>query len=238
MTVPTIKPGVLTLACSGMAAPPLFYTDNDGARHGYEPDVAAATARALGLEIEWLFLQWADFEPALMERRADGIWCGSAITPEREKRFLYSRPYAIFDEAVLVRSGEGIASPDDLAGKRIGAISGSTNMALAEGWVDVGRVDFDGATDDVLGDMVAALRAGDIDGVVDDDCAFGALIDEPAFEIAFTVKTGNRWGVAMHPDSEDLKRSIDRGLDHVILSHGLQAIWKRWFPALDLPQLS
>ena len=237
MTIPTIKPGVLTLICSGMAAPPLFSTDDTGVRHGFEPDIAAATSRAMGLEIDWLFLRWCDFEPALMECRADAIWCGSAITPERERRFLYSRPYAVFDEALLVRSGEGITSPSDLAGKKVGAITASTNMALAEQWPGVERVGFDGETDDVLGDMAAALRSGEIDGVVDDDCAFGALSEQPGLEIGFTVKTANSWGVAMRPDSDALKQAIDRGLDHVILSHGLQAIWKQWFPALDVPAL-
>jgi len=56
----------------------------------------------------------------------------SAITPERERRFLYTRPYAVFDEAVVVARGRGRTGPDDLAGRRVGAIAGSTNLSLAE----------------------------------------------------------------------------------------------------------
>jgi len=235
--IETVTPGKLTLACSGMNARPLFWTDEGGARRGFEPDMAEATARAMGLEVEWLVLQWADFTPALMDGRADAIWCGSAITPEREKVFLYSRPYTVFNESALVRAGEGIASPGDLRGKTVGAIAGSTNMALAETWPETAHVGFDGVTDDVLGDMVAALRSGKIDAVVDDDCAFVELGRDPAFEVAFTVPTRNRWGVAMRPGSDELKAAIDRALDHVILSHGFSAIWKAWFPDTEVPDL-
>ncbi len=44
----------------------------------------------------------------LADGECDGIWCGSAITPERERRFLYTRPYAVFDEAVVVRAGDSV----------------------------------------------------------------------------------------------------------------------------------
>jgi polar amino acid transport system substrate-binding protein len=53
----TVVPGVLTLACSSLPAPPLFWTDADGTRHGYEPDAAAAVAAAAGLELRWVFRQ-------------------------------------------------------------------------------------------------------------------------------------------------------------------------------------
>ena len=113
-----VTPGALTLCCSDMAAPPLFWTEADGTRHGYEPGAAEVVAGALGLELHWIFRQWADFARALDDGECDGIWCGSAITLEREQRFLYSRPYAVFDEAVVVRAGDAIGAARDLAGRR------------------------------------------------------------------------------------------------------------------------
>ncbi len=237
MSIETVSPGKLTLICSGMDARPLFWTEADGTRHGYEPAAAEAMARAMGMEIDWLCLQWADFVPALMDERGDAIWCGSAITPERERLFLYSRPYAVFNESALVREGEGITDPQHLSGKRVGAIVGSTNMALAESWPGTDHVGFDGATDDVLGDMIAALRAGDIDAVVDDDCAFVGISDDSGLDVAFTIETRNRWGAAMRPGSDQLKAAFDRALDHVILSQGLSAIWKSWFPKMPYPAI-
>ena len=102
----TVKDGCLTLICADLAAMPtampLFSTDDQGQRCGYEPAVAQMLAQHLGLELNWLFTRWSDFEPALFGNKADAIWCGCAITPAREERFLFSRPYAVFDESCLL----------------------------------------------------------------------------------------------------------------------------------------
>ena len=227
-----VTPGALTLCCSDMAAPPLFWTEADGARHGYEPGAAEAVAESMGLELVWIFRQWADFPRALADGECDGIWCGSAITPERECRFLYTRPYAVFDESVVVRAGDAVGAASDLRGRRVGAIAGSTNMALAETFEGAHCVPFDGVTDDVLGDMLRALQIGEVDAVVDDDVAFlGIERTYPDVRVAFTVATRNFWGCALRLGDEELKGA----LDHAIAQADLPAVWRHWLPTLAYP---
>ncbi len=233
----TVKPGSLTLACADLDARPLFWTEENGSRHGYEPAVAEAVASLLGLEVRWLFLQWSDFGPAVLHGRADAIWCGSAITPLREKTFLYSNPYAVFNESVLVRQDSGISSPDDLRQLRVGAITGSTNMALAESWHDCDLIGFDGSSDDVFSDMINALRSNEIDAVVDDEPAFGGLLNSHEFELAFTVATHNRWGAAMKPDAHQLKQAIDTALSELKKSGALQRLWHELLHPIPCPDI-
>jgi polar amino acid transport system substrate-binding protein len=227
-----IEPGALTLCCSDMAAPPLFWTEADGTRHGYEPGAAKAVAESLGLEVRWVFRQWADFARTLAEGECDGIWCGSAITPERETRFLYTRPYAVFDESVVVRAGDAVGAVSDLRGRRVGAIAGSTNMALAETFEGAVCVPFDGVTDDVFGDMLRALQMGEVDAVVDDDVAFlGIDRTYPDIRVAFTVATRNLWGCALRLGDEELKEALDDAIAHA----DLPAVWGQWLPSLAYP---
>ena len=227
-----VEPGALTLCCSDMAAPPLFWTEDGGERHGYEPAAAGAVADALGLELRWIFRQWADFARSLADGECDGIWCGSAITPERERRFLYTRPYAVFDEAVVVRAGEAVAGPGDLAGRRVGAIAGSTNLALAQTFPGAECVPFDGVTDDVFGDMLRALAGGEVDAVVDDDVAFiGIERTWPGIRLAFTVPTQNPWGCALRLGDEELKGMLDEGIEEAALDR----VWRCWLPSLPYP---
>ncbi len=227
-----VTPGELTLCCSDMAAPPLFWTEPDGARHGYEPAAAQAVAGALGLELRWVFRQWADFARTLADGECDGIWCGSAITPERERHFLYTRPYAVFDEAVAVRAGDAVAAADDLRGRRVGAIAGSTNLALAATFAGVETVPFDGVSDDVFGDMLRALLTGEVDAVVDDDVAFiGIDRMHPGIRVAFTVPTRNPWGCALRLGDDELKSLLDEG----IAQADLPAAWRHWLPTLTYP---
>jgi ABC-type amino acid transport substrate-binding protein len=230
--VSPVVPGTLTLCCSDLAAPPLFWTEPGGERHGYEPAAAQAVADVLELELRWIFRQWADFARALADGECDGIWCGSAITPEREERFLYTRPYAIFDEAVVVRAGDAVAAADDLRGRRVGAIAGSTNLALAATFPGAECVPFDGVSDDVFGDMLRALQAGEVDAVVDDDVAFiGIERTFPDIRVAFTVATRNRWGCALRLGDDELKAALDDG----IAEADLRAVWRWWLPSLAYP---
>jgi polar amino acid transport system substrate-binding protein len=214
-----------------MAAPPLFWTEAGG-RHGYEPDAALAVADALGLELRWVFRPWADFARTLAARECDGIWCGSAITPERELAFLYTRPYAVFDEAVVVRAGDAVSAAGDLSGRRVGAIADSTNLALAATFPGAQCVPFDGVSDDVFGDMLRALVAGEVDAVVDDDVAFiGIEGAHPGIRVAFTVATRNPWGCALRLGDDELNEVLDVG----IALADLEAVWQRWLPSLRYP---
>jgi polar amino acid transport system substrate-binding protein len=229
-----VKP--LRLICVDLPAPPLFdKAALDGTRSGYEPSAAEAVAAKLGRSVQWVITTWSDMIPAVNDGRGDAIWCGQGITEARAAVVDFTRPYAIFDESVLVRSDEGIAGPSDLTGVRVAAIAGSTNMALAETFPGAVTVAFDGATDDVFGDMVSALRAGDVDAVVDDDVALVPLGDQTDLKVAFTVATRNRWGVAVAKGNEELRNELDAALQETIDDGSLERVWNRWMPGLPFP---
>jgi ABC-type amino acid transport substrate-binding protein len=87
----------------------------------------------------------------------------------------------------------------------------------------------------VFGEMVAALRAGRVDAVVDDDVALIPLADDPDLEVAFTVPTRNRWGIAVSKERPALRAELDVALDALVSGGDLEAIWRRWMPALAFP---
>jgi polar amino acid transport system substrate-binding protein len=230
-----VSAGLLRLVCIDADAMPLFGKSRGGIRQGYEPAAAALVAETLGRSLEWVFKPWAEMVEAVDAGEGDAIWCGQGITEERLRRVDFTRPYAVFDESLLVRAGSGIRSPEQLAGKRIGAIAGSTNMALAETFDGAELVPFGGESDDVFGEMVGALRAGELDGVVDDDVAFLALADDPDLEIAFTVPTRNEWGVAVSKTRPATREELDGALAQVIGDGRLEACWTSWLPQLAYP---
>ena len=219
---------MLKFICADLDARPLFWTE-DNKRFGFEPEVAQAIAKEMGEELQWVFLKWADFSTYLLSGKADGIMCGSAITPERKKQFLYSKPYAYFNESVLIRSEDHFEKPEDFQGKILGAIHESTNMALAQQWKGCQYRAFDGTSDNVFKEMIDALSNGEIDGVVDDEPAFGGLLTGSQFKLAFTVETMNPWGIAMRHGDENLKERINEGLEKIITNGVHQKIWSRNF---------
>ncbi len=231
-----VQDGTLTLGCGDLDAPPLFgLIQPDGSRAGYEPAAAALVAERMGLALRWVPLEWSDFYPALHAGRVDAIWCGQGITDHRRTLADFSTPYAIFNESLVVRSDNPASAPDELAGMRIGAIAQSTNMALAETFPGVVLVPFDGATDDVFSDMIRATRDGSIDGFVDDDVVMVPLGEDPDLRLAFTVETGNRWGIAVRHGDDALRTALDAALDGLIADGTLRATWERELAGLPWP---
>ena len=228
----------LRLACLDAEAPPLFslWSPEQG-RTGFEPAVAALVAAELGRAVEWVRVPWAEMIPAVQEHRADAVLCGQGITASRQAQVDFTRPYAVFHEGVLVRRGSGTTSAADLVGRRVAAIDGSTNMALAQTFEGAVPVAFgaDGS-DDVYGDMLAALESGDVDAVVDDDVVFVPLGSaDPRFELAFTVRTGNRWGIGVAKDRPGLLAEVDAALAASIADGRHRQAWDTWLPTLDYP---
>lgn len=227
----------LRLACLDAEAPPLFtlWTPENG-RDGYEPGVAEALGAELGREVEWVRVPWVDMIPAVQRGDADAVLCGQGITAERQAQVDFTRPYAIFHEGVLIRRGDDIHSATDLVGRKVAAIENSTNMALAQTFTGAEPVAFGAGSDDVYADMLAALLAKDVDAVVDDDVVFVPLgATHPDYELAFTVQTANRWGIAVSKDRPDTLAEIDGALGRLVESGRLREVWTQHLPTLEYP---
>jgi polar amino acid transport system substrate-binding protein len=228
----------LRLACLDAEAPPLFSRwSAERGRVGFEPSVAELLGQELGRPVEWVRVPWADMLPAVRAHEADAVLCGQGITPARQLEVDFTTPYAVFHESVLVRRGTGIGSAEELVGRRVAAIVGSTNLRLAETFEGAVPVTFgEDGSDDVYADMLAALETGEVDAVVDDDVVFVPLGEnDPRFEVAFTVKTGNRWGIGVAKDRPELLRELDDALDRVVADRRHRKVWEDWLPTLDYP---
>ncbi|MBO9520611.1 MAG: amino acid ABC transporter substrate-binding protein [Nocardioidaceae bacterium] len=228
----------LRLACLDAEAPPLFslWSEEHG-RTGFEPAVAELVGAELGRPVEWVRVPWTAMIPAVQEGRADAVLCGQGITPARQEQVDFTRPYAVFHESVLVRRGSGLRSAEDLTGRRVAAIENSTNMALASTFAGAVTVGFGSSgSDDVYGEMLAALESGEVDAVVDDDVVFVPLGEnDPRFEVSFTVRTGNRWGIGVAKDRPGLLTSLDLALARVIADGRHRKVWEHWLPTLEHP---
>ncbi|WP_371300935.1 substrate-binding periplasmic protein [Nocardioides sp.] len=137
---------------------------------------------------------------------------------------------------MLIRRGDPIREAADLAGRRVAAIEASTNMALAETFAGARPVPFGAGSDDVYADMLAALLAGEVDAVVDDDVVFVPLGEQhPDFELAFVVRTGNRWGISVPPGQGDTLADLDAALGRIIADGRLRGAWETWLDGLEYP---
>lgn len=228
----------LRLACIDADAPPLFSLfAAEGGRRGFEPAVADLVGAELGRSVEWVPVTWTEMIPAVQAGDADAVLCGQGITADRQQQVDFTRPYAVFHEGVLVRRGSGISTREDLVGLRVAAIGNSTNMALTETFTGAHPVAFGaGGSGDVYADMLAALEHGEVDAVVDDDVVFVPLGErDQRFELAFTVRTGNRWAIGVAKDRGAVLAELDGALGRVLADGRHRMAWQQWLPTLEYP---
>ncbi|MGW4335456.1 substrate-binding periplasmic protein [Rhodococcus koreensis] len=229
-----IQSGTLVLCSTDIAAPPMTSVV-DGVRVGYEPALGRALADYLGLELQWVDVRrWSDFVPTLTERRCDAILCNQAITADREKIVDFTVPYGRFDEGVVVRSDSPVRSAADLVGRKVGAITGTTNIALAASFAGAEVVQF-GSGDDAFHEMADAAIDGTIDAFVDDEIVLPALEATGKLRVAFIAPTGNPYGIAVRKDSDTLRTSLNGAIQHLIANGMLAEIWNNTFPDKAFP---
>ncbi len=236
----TVEPGYLHIVASDFDARPMTYVTPEGDRLGYEPDLARSVCERLGLTPVWHNLPMEDFYRCFAEggegqQKYDLLWFNQAITPERQQVVTFTQPYGLFNEAVLVKDSSPVSSPEMLADQRVGGLADSTNIALVETFPGAVAVPYPGS-DQVLPEMLAALRAGDIDALIDDELVLlVAAEDDPSLKVAFTLPTQVPFAIGLPPARAALLQKLDQTLSALKADGTMAGLWAQWIPWQPFP---
>ena len=128
--------------------PPLGFLDKKGVNKGFDIDIAKALSKELfGNEeaIQFVPVTSGNRIAFLNSKKIDVIVATLTITEERKKEVAFSAPYFITAQLILVRGDSKITKYEDLAGKRVATIRGSTgDIAIGELVPTAERVKFEG----------------------------------------------------------------------------------------------
>jgi len=104
------------------------YYEADGTLVGFDTEYAEAVCAQLGIEPEFIEIDWDNKEIELNAGNIDAIWNGMTYTPERDENMDFSAPYVYNAIVVAVRSedAETYQTKDDLVAASIVAEGGST----------------------------------------------------------------------------------------------------------------
>ena len=222
----TVEAGKLTMATNA-AFPPYEMTTDAGDFEGIDIETAQAIADKLGLELQ---IDDMDFDAALLsvqQGKADIVMAGVTVTDERKAVMDFSDSYATGIQSIIVPEGSDIASPDDLAGKKIGTQRGTTGyIYCSDDFGDENVVAYDdGLT------AVQALNNGQVDAVVIDNAPAQEFIAaNPGLKILDTSYAEEDYaiGVAKNSPLEDAVNSV---LEELKADGTLQAIVDKYIPA-------
>jgi len=129
-----VEAGKLTIGTTGGAAPFTYYDANNNLV-GYDIDIGNKLCEDLGLEPNFVALDWAGLLPGLQSGRFDVVLSGVTITEERLNAdgMILSQPYDVNGVVILKKKGNTeINGWDDIQGKVLGCVAGSTQVVMAE----------------------------------------------------------------------------------------------------------
>ena len=85
---------------------PMNYTDENGDFVGFDTEYAEAVCEKLGVEPEFIEINWDTKEVNLNAKDIDCIWNGFTITEEREEQLDFTTPYILNKQVVVIRKAD------------------------------------------------------------------------------------------------------------------------------------
>ncbi len=194
---------------------PLFgLVGPDGTPEGFDVEIGKIIAGALGIPedgIEWTETVSANRESFIQSGQVDLVIATYTINDERKEVVSFAGPYYEAGQSILtLADNEDIQSEEDLAGKKVCTVSGSTPEAnLLENFPDTEVVPF-GAYSDCL----EPLRGGQVDAMSTDNVILaGFAADDDAFEVRGEPFTEEPYGIGLALDDTEFRNWINDTLE-------------------------
>ena len=180
---------------------------------GFDPEMGKIIASKLGLEtsdIEWVETISANREPFLEAGTVDFVIASYSITDERRKIVGQAGPYYVTGQSLLVaKSDNSIKSADDLDGKKVCSVTGSTSIKTVEEKYGAKPAPFD-----TYSECVDQLLAGSVDAVTTDAAILlGYAAEHPDdLKVVGEPFSEERYGIGYGKDHPELCKFINDSL--------------------------
>lgn len=205
-----------------------------GTIEGFDIDLVKALSTALfGTpdRYELRVITAADRISVLQDKEVDVVIRAFTMTCERWDDVAFSAVYFEAGQKVLVRTGSGLTSLDDLKGRKVCAPNGTSSITNFERQVPdaeiVAAVDHTGC--------LVRFQKGQVDAITGDDTVLAGLAaQDPYAEILDGEPFSSEpYGIGVNADQVDLVKFINAKLDRMRGNGEWQASYDRWLkPAL------
>ena len=211
---------------------PMNYTDADGNFTGFDTELATAVCEKLGVEPEFVEINWDTKVVELDAKSIDCIWNGMTLTDDIMANTATTKAYAKNAQVVVVKDGTDYASTADLVGKTVVAEAGSAGEAAIEGDEDLAQADY--VSKSVQTDCLMEVAAGTADAAVLDLTLANAMIGEGTDYASLKIVdelNAEEYGVAFRKGS-DAAAAVDAAFDELKADGTMQALAEKYDLAL------
>lgn len=192
----------------------------DGEFEGFDVDVATYVAKELGYEesdITWKEAPSAERENLISRGDVDLVVATYSITDERDEKVDFAGPYLLAHQDLLVRSGEKVSKGDDLNGKKLCSVTGSTSAQnVKNGFAPDAQLQEYGGYSECL----SGLDSEAVDALTTDDSILAGFAAQEQyqgkFELAGLNLSNENYGIGLKEGDTELKDEVNDALTKMV----------------------
>jgi glutamate transport system substrate-binding protein len=207
-----------------------------GTPEGFDVEIGKIVAAKLGIPedgIKYVETVSANREPFIQNGQADIVVATYTINDKRKEVVDFAGPYYEAGQDIMVAKGnpEGIEGPDDLAGKNVCSVEGSTPAENI-------RTNYPQATltlFDVYSKCADALTNGQVDAVTTDNVILTGLVagNPEGFELVGNPFTKEPYGIGLKKGDQAFRDFINDTLEESFADGSWAAAWDRTAGAIS-----
>ena len=203
---------------------------------GYDVDIIKAVAQKAGLQIKIVNTPWTGIFAALNNGDVDLVISGVTINEKRKQSYDFTAPYFEARQLMAVQQNSTVKSLKDLAGKKIGVVTGSTGDDIASR--EFGKTNGDIRRFESTPVIISELVNSGVDAAIGDNGVIAFRVQE--HKQLKTVSDANFpkefFGIVVKQGNKALLDKLNTALAAVKADGTYAQIYKKWFQA-DAPAL-
>ena len=211
---------------------PMNYTDADGNFTGFDTELATAVCEKLGVEPEFVEINWDTKIVELDAKSIDCIWNGMTLTDDIQANTACTKAYAKNAQIVVMKADADYSSTADLVGKTVVAEAGSAGESAINDDESLSQADY--VSKSVQTDCLMEVAAGTADAAVLDLTLASAMIGDGTDYANLAIKdelNAEEYGVAFRKGS-DAAAAVDEAFDALKADGTLSALAEKYELAL------
>ena len=203
---------------------------------GYDVDIIKAVAQKAGLKIKIVNTPWTGIFAALNNGDVDLVTPGVTINDKRKQSYDFTAPYFEARQLIAVPQSSNVKSLQDLAGKKVGVVTGSTGDDISSR--AFGKTNPDIRRFESTPVVISELANSGLDAAIGDNGVIAFRVQEHK-----TLKTVSDpsfpkeyFGIVVKQGNKALQDKLNAGLAAIKADGSYATIYKKWFQA-DAPTL-
>ncbi len=228
--------GVVRIGVS-LGGEPIGFRDDQNNPVGYDVDVAKMLADKLGVPVEFTDVSGDARVSMLVSGQLDIVVANTSATLERAKSVNFTIPYNRAGLRVIVQADSGIASLEDLAGKKVVVGRGTTGETFLKNAVPTAELVY---VDQFAPDGVLQLQQKRVDAAIEDSSLLDYLATKnPNLATIPGLYSNDPIGIAVAKGDPEFVRWLDMFVSDYIQSGAYEANYKKWWgETANPPQLT